>query len=214
MMFSVIIPAHNSEQYIKKGIESIVFQQFKDYELIIVCDRCTDHTQDVAGMYGARTVAVDFGSDGLSRDKGLEMAQGDWILFLDDDDWFLHEYCFKQLADEIKSYDAWETENDIDVMAFGYVCRNRGYVEPSKDTIFTPGDAHVWSNCWRRSSAKGAKFGDAVYCSDTYFIRDMRLRVKRYELFNMPLVYYNFMREGSQTDKMIKGEIRVSPVAR
>ena len=119
MMFSVIVPAHNSEQYFRKGLESIAFQQFKNYELIVVCDRCTDATEDLAGMYGAKTVSVDFGRDGLSRDKGLEMAQGDFILFLDDDDWFIHDYCFQMLADKIKSCP------DADVIAFGYLCKGR-----------------------------------------------------------------------------------------
>ena len=214
MMFSVIVPAHNSENYFRKGLESIAFQQFRDFELIVVCDRCTDATADLAGMYGAKVVSVDYGRDGLSRDKGIELAQGKWILFMDDDDWFVHDYCFQQLADKIRSYDTWDTDNDIDVIAFGYLCKGRGYVQPSEDTIFKPGDAHVWSNCWKRSSITGAKFGDAMYCSDTYFVRDMRRRVKRYELFDMPLYYYNFLREGSQTDLLIQGKIRQSPVAR
>ena len=207
-MFSVIVPAHNSEAFIRKGIESIVFQQNASFELIVVCDRCTDNTQDVAGMYGARTVAVDYGRDGLSRDKGISIATGEWILFMDDDDWFVHEYCFKMLADEINSYE------NADVVAFGYLCKGRGYVPPSEKTIFQPGEAHVWSNCWRREAISGAAFGDAMFCSDTYFVRDMKKRVMRYELFDMPLYYYNFLREGSQTDLLIQGKIRQSPVAR
>lgn len=209
MMFSVIIPAHNSEQYIRKGLESIWQQSFRDYELIVVCDRCTDDTEQIAQEYGAITECVSFGRDGLARDKGISMAQGDWILFMDDDDWFLHEFVFQQLADKIKTL-----EDDIDVLAFGYVCKGEGYYEPSEHTIFRPGDAHVWSNCWRRSATAGANFGDAMFCSDTYFIRDMKQRVRRYELFNMPIYYYNFLREGSQTDLLIRGQIRQSPVAR
>ena len=209
MMFSVIIPAHNSEQYIRKGLESIRQQSFRDYELIVVCDRCTDDTEQIAQEYGAITECVSFGRDGLARDKGISIAQGDWILFMDDDDWFLHEFVFQQLADKIKTL-----EDDIDVLAFGYVCKGKGYFEPSEHTIFRPGDAHVWSNCWRRSATAGANFGDAMFCSDTYFIRDMKQRVRRYELFNMPIYYYNFLREGSQTDLLIRGQIRQSPVAR
>lgn len=209
MMFSVIVPAYNSEQYIRKGLESIRQQSFKDYELIVVCDRCTDNTEQIAKEYGAITESVNFGKDGLTRDKGLSMAKGDWILFMDDDDWFIHEFCFQQLRREILAC------NDmVDVLAFGYVAKGMGYYEPSEYTIFRPGDAHVWSNCWRRSATTGASFGDAVFCSDTYFVRDMKKRVRRYELFNMPIYYYNFKRLGSQTDLLIQGKIRQSPVAR
>lgn len=42
--FSVIVPEHNSEKFMRKGLDSIKQQTFKDYELIIVCDACTDNT--------------------------------------------------------------------------------------------------------------------------------------------------------------------------
>jgi glycosyltransferase involved in cell wall biosynthesis len=209
MMFSVIVPAHNSEGYIRRGLESIALQQCRDFELIVVCDRCTDKTEDIAKMYGAKTECVNYGRDGLTRDKGLELATGEWILFMDDDDWFIHDYCFTQLADEINKCD-----NAMDAIGLGYLCKGRGYVEPSYETIFRPGDAHVWSTCWKHSSIAGCKFGDAMYCSDTYFIRDAKRRVQLYRLFNMPLYYYNFKRPGSQTDLLIRGQIRQSPVAR
>jgi glycosyltransferase involved in cell wall biosynthesis len=43
--FSVIVPAHNSAEYIQRGLQSIVSQSFTDYELIVVCDACTDNTK-------------------------------------------------------------------------------------------------------------------------------------------------------------------------
>lgn len=209
--FSIIVPAYNAQDHIQKCLESIAFQQYRDFELIVVCDSCTDETENLAKMYryGAKTDNVQFGRDGLTRDRGLEMANGDWILFCDDDDWFVHEYVLQILADTIKR----QTEV-VDIIAFGYLCKGRGYVPPSEQTIFNPGDAHVWSNCWKRSSIIGAKFGDAVFCSDTYFIRDVKRRTRNYVLLDQPLYYYNFKRPGSQTDKLIRGEIRQSPVAR
>lgn len=205
--FTIIIPAYNSESYIRKGLDSIRSQSFRDYELLVICDRCTDNTEQIAKEYGAITECVNFGRDGLTRDKGLEMAQGDWILFCDDDDWFVHEFCFQQIADAISGSNA-------DIIGFGYLCKYKGYVEPSYNTIFRSGDAHVWSNAWKRSAIAGAKFGDAVFCSDTYFVRDIKRRSHCYSLLNMPIYYYNFKRPGSQTDLLIKGQIRQSPVAK
>ena len=207
MMFSVIVPAHNSEQYIGKLLESVKSQTFKDFELIVVCDNCSDCTGLAARGYADRIITTHYGRDGLARDAGLSEAQGDWILFADDDDWFCDDSCFQQIADAINT-------NDTDIIAFGYICKGRGYVSPSRLTVFNPGDAHVWSNCWKRSAITGAKFGDAVFCSDTYFVRDVKIRTQRYVLLDQPLYYYNFKRPGSQTDKLIRGEIRQSPVAR
>ena len=207
MVFSVIVPAHNSESYLHKLLISIRGQTFTDYELIVVCDRCSDDTDEVAKFHGAKTVCVNYGRDGLARDEGLALAKGDWILFADDDDWFVHEFCFQQIADRISGSKA-------DIIAFGYLCKGKGYVKPSENTIFRPGDAHVWSNAWKRSAITGAKFGDAVFCSDTYFIRDVKRRSHCYALLDMPIYYYNFKRPGSQTDLLIRGQIRQSPVAR
>ena len=55
MRFSVIIPAHNAAGHIRKALDSVRSQTFRDYELIVVCDSCTDDTQEIAEEYGART---------------------------------------------------------------------------------------------------------------------------------------------------------------
>ena len=97
MRFSVIIPAHNSEKFINKALDSIKNQTFRDFELIVVCDRCTDNTKAIAESYGAKTIDVDFGRDGLTRNAGLDIAQGEYILFLDHDDLYMHEFVFEEI---------------------------------------------------------------------------------------------------------------------
>lgn len=205
--FSVIIPAHNSQEYIYYGLHSIEEQSFKDYELIVVCDSCTDDTEFVAKAYGARTENVHFGRDGLTRDRGIELAQGEWILFMDDDDHFIHEYCFQQIHDAIIANPA------IDMLAFGCIFKSKGYLPPAHERLFTPRVSHVWTKAWRRDHIRDARFGDAVFCSDTYFLRDMKRNVKSYAFLDMPIYYYNFKRPGSQTDLFCQGIIRESPVA-
>ena len=210
--FSVIIPAHNAENHIIKGLESIKTQTFSDFELIVVCDNCTDRTEDIAHAYDAATYNVSFGRDGLARDYGIAQAHGDWILFMDDDDWFLHEFVFQMIHDEICRC---ENEYGIEALAFGYIFRHRGYKAPYDDELFTPRIAHVWSKAWKRETViqAGARFGDAVFCSDTYFLRDMNMAVHNIGTMNMPMYYYNFMRAGSQTDLFCRGIIHQSPVA-
>lgn len=206
--FSIIVPAHNSQEFISKGLRSISEQTFHDYELIVVCDNCTDVTENIACRYGAITYNVSFGRDGLSRDYGIEHATGEWILFMDDDDWFLHEYVFQQLYDKILHDGEY-----ADMVAFSYIFRTKGYTKQTEETIFKPRVAHVWSDCWRRSAIGNARFGNAVFSSDTYFLKAMKNRVEGYILWDMPMYYYNFMRPGSQTDLFCKGIIRQSPVA-
>ena len=207
-LFSIIVPAYNAQDHIRRLLDSIKSQSFTDYELIVICDSCTDNTEQIAKEYGAVTDTVTFGRDGLSRDRGIELAHGEWILFADDDDWYLHEYCFQQLADKIS-----EQNFDVDMIAFGYIFKTKGYITPIHGNIFTPRIAHVWSSCWRKSAIRDARFGNAVFSSDTYFLKAMHSNVRNYTLWNMPLYYYNFLRKGSQTDLFCRGIIRQSPVA-
>lgn len=204
--FSVIVPAYNAEHHIRPLLDSIARQHYRDYELIVICDSCTDNTEAIAREYGAITESVSFGRDGLTRDRGLDIATGEWILFADDDDWFLHEYCFTQLADMVGRHGE-------DVLNFAYVWKDRGYIAPDAATIFKPRVAHVWANAWKRETIGDARFGDATFCSDTYFLRAMHQRVHHFFLWDMPMYYYNFMRRGSQTDLFCKGIIHQSPVA-
>ncbi len=89
--FSIIIPAHNSAKFIKKALDSVKIQTFKDYELIVVCDACTDKTAEIARKYTDKVIKVDFTNEGRTRNVGLDAAVGDWILWIDDDDWWMHE---------------------------------------------------------------------------------------------------------------------------
>ena len=203
--FSVIVPAYNSEKHIAKGLESISTQSYKDFELIVVCDSCVDNTEEVAKRYGARTISVDYGTDGLTRDAGLRMATGDWILFMDDDDWFMHEFCFQQLADVLDKI-------DVDVLCFGYICKGRGYMRQSFEEINDDRCVNVWSKCWKRSVLGDAHFGNVQYCSDRYFVRRALRNVRSIGFWDMPIYYYNFMRKGSQTDMLVHGYINTSRI--
>ena len=73
--FSVIIPAHNSQEYIRRGLETIRQQRFKDYELIIVCDACTDDTELVAKAYTEKVIVTQFGLDGMARNAGIPIPK-------------------------------------------------------------------------------------------------------------------------------------------
>ena len=59
MKFSLILPAYNAADRIRKALDSVKAQSFTDYELIVVCDRCTDNTKAIAESYGAKTIDVD-----------------------------------------------------------------------------------------------------------------------------------------------------------
>ena len=194
-LFSVIVPAYNSEKYIRKALDSIAEQTFTDYELIIVCDSCTDRTEEIAREYSDMVYIVNYGQDGQTRNAGLDHATGKWVLFLDDDDWYLHDFVFQMIADAI-------SQDNLDILVFSYVQRKVGY----HDVRHGMGVV-CWNKCWRRSFIGDTRFSDAKRISDTHFHSAMMQKKARLALWSQPFVYYNWLRVGSQNQRWQNGEI-------
>ena len=190
--FSIIIPAYNAADHIHRALNSITNQTFTNYELIVVCDSCSDRTEDIAKEYGAKTVVVNYHNDGLSRSKGLDLAKGEWVLFMDDDDWWLHEYVLWQLDDKIKSI-----HSSLDVLCFSFIFKGRQYAPPRGNV-----GRHwvsVWNKCWRRQIIGDTRFPNVKMCSDRYFHETMMKKGLNIQDWDMPMYYYNYLRQGSQT---------------
>lgn len=107
MKFSVIIPAYNSENFLERSIKSVLFQSFKDYELIIVNDGSVDHTEEVAKSFSSKYACVKYvekKNGGLSsaRNAGIKIAQGKYLVFLDSDDKLHSNDVLAKLNDDCK----------------------------------------------------------------------------------------------------------------
>ena len=192
--FSVIIPAHNSADYIRKGLESIRTQDFGDYELIVVCDSCTDLTEIAAFEYTTKVLTTDFHSAGGARNTGLDKARGEWILFMDDDDWYLPG-AFGMIAEELKN------QPNIDILAYGFEWTGMGYAMQSPKRIYPA----VWNKAWRRDFIGEERFPDWIHTDDLGFARKMHPRA-RFGFLPAVLYHYEFMRPGSVSDKIRNGE--------
>ena len=198
--FSVIVPAYNSAEYILKGLNSIRRQSFRNYELIVVCDNCTDNTSQIALDYADKTLIRHNGHDGLSRNDGLDVAEGEWILFMDDDDWWLHEFAFQQLA-------LMAGAHKEDILLFSFIWKGRGYTrqDPGKECVA------VWTKCWRREFIGNTRFPDDEWNCDGKFHGKMWAKGPTCYYWDMPMYYYNFMRPGSQTYNMVRSLKEVKP---
>lgn len=89
---SVIVPVYNVEKYLIRCLDSILNQTFKDIELILVNDGSKDHSLLICQEYATtdnRITVIDQKNQGSSvaRNKGLEIAKGDYIIHIDSDDW-------------------------------------------------------------------------------------------------------------------------------
>lgn len=199
MKLSVIIPAYNSERYIARCLDSVYSQTFKDFECIVVADSCTDKTAEIARSYGAKVVEVNVRNDGLARNIGMEATTGDWndwILFIDSDDYWIHEYVFQQISDRVD-----EVNDRADVICFGMVWKHVGVVGAvsGRDGLLFP---HCTNKCWRRRFIGNTRFPNIKPDSDAGFHELMMAKNPRLDIWNMPMYYYDFLRDGSFSTKL------------
>lgn len=115
---SIIIPVYNAERYIEKTINSILNQSFKDIEIVIVNDGSTDNSHNICADYAVKDSRIKYfkrENKGVSaaRNYGIDAAKGDWIAFVDADD-YIDKDTLKRVYDVIK-------EDNADVVIFGYV---------------------------------------------------------------------------------------------
>ena len=93
--FSIIIPTYNRASFITKAIESVLQQEYQDYELIIVDDGSTDGTIEVITPYLSEKIKyfkTENSERGAARNRGIEHSSGDYITFFDSDDLLLPNY--------------------------------------------------------------------------------------------------------------------------
>ena len=195
MRFSIIIPAYNAEDRITKTLQSIKRQIYdRDrFEIIVVCDSCKDLTQGVAEAFGARTKAVEYHRDGLTRNEGIDMARGKYLLFLDDDDWWMHDMTLEVVDQALRA------SGEPDILACGFIWKHRGYFMAERSPgLLWP---NVWSKVWKRSFVGDTRFSDEWSVSDLSFTQAMLAKNPRIVTCPFPLVYYNWMRPGSITEQ-------------
>lgn len=117
MKLSIIIPAYNVEKYISKCLESCLSQDIspEDYEVIVVNDGTADHSATIVEGYvkeyfHVRLINKENGGLSSARNTGLKAATGDYVWFVDSDDWIEHN-CLKEIIDIA-------FEENLDVLCF------------------------------------------------------------------------------------------------
>jgi len=105
MRFSVIIPLYNKGPYVRKALESVLQQTFRDFELIVVDDGSTDESYKVANAtldaseIRCRLIHQDNAGVSTARSNGVSVSVGDYICFLDADDWW--DFAFLEKMDAL-----------------------------------------------------------------------------------------------------------------
>lgn len=114
---SIIVPVYNVENYIERCIDSLINQSLNDIEIILIDDGSTDDSGNICDRYESmdnriKVIHKNNEGQGLSRNKGLDVATGKYVIFLDSDDYY-ELYACELLFNKMESEDA-------DMCSFGY----------------------------------------------------------------------------------------------
>lgn len=145
MLISVVLPTYNVKDYIEQCVDSLLQQTYTDLEVLIVDDGATDGTGDLCDLLAQRDGRIrvfhkENGGTHTARNRGIQEARGQYIMFLDPDDW-LDTDTFAQLVPLIEKYAP-------DVIRFGYT---REFEDHSavKTNTFVPETLCVGADCKR-----------------------------------------------------------------
>ena len=213
---SVIIPVYNAEKGIGRCLDSILKQEFTDYEVICVDDGSKDTSGRILDDYAAKDARIKVihkknGGVSAARNTGLQHVAGEYIQFLDADDWIPF--------DSTKSLVRAAEENKADLVVgdfyrvVGRKISHKGSIQDNDKEVMTlqeyaecmmesPADFYygvLWNKLYKTSIIK--EYGvvmdeDISWCEDFLFNLEYLLHVKTVALTNVP-VYYYVKTEGS-----------------
>ena len=114
-LISIIIPVYNMQKFLKECLDSVFSQSFKDFEVICIDDGSSDNSLEILNSYkqkDARIVIISKNNEGqgIARNKGLEIARGKYVMFVDSDDW-LEPNALEKLYNKME-------KDDCDVLLF------------------------------------------------------------------------------------------------
>ena len=108
-LVSIIIPVHNSSKYLRKCLNSILSQTYKNLEIITVENGSTDNSLEILKEYKGKikVEVLKKGNIGLARNKGIDKSTGEYLVFIDSDD-EINEYFIEKMLNKLK-----ETNTDL-----------------------------------------------------------------------------------------------------
>lgn len=202
--FSVIISAYNIENYIKRAIDSVLEQTFTDYELIVVNDASKDSTLEKIKEYDDPRITIIENKNnvglGAVRNKGIAIAQGEYIVHLDGDD-SLYEPTTLEKIDQLIGKD----KPDIIYLGFqdvgGFNKAHLSTAENSTKEARLTCDINfsVPSKCWRREfvQSNNIEFKEGIYYEDMVYSTHATILAKSYKFGEFPTFKYYRNRKGS-----------------
>ena len=218
-LISVIVPVYNVERYLQQSIDSVLWQTYRNWELILVDDGSTDGSEAICKRAAeldarVRTLRQSNGGAATARNRGLTDAQGDWVLFFDSDDFYIRDDAMERLLN-------CAAESGAQIVCFDF-CRMEGNQapavtdRPTKASLSTVREM-VQSNRYTSSAALklihrdvfkqlSLRFESGMFCEDVEW--SLRLLLASVRMVFLPETFYCYrIRSGSVTQSISKKHV-------
>ncbi len=214
-MISIIMIAFNVEPYIRQAIESVLAQTYKDFELIIVASPGKDKTVDICNEYATKDQRIKFitcppKGEPDARNHGLEAVTGDYLGFVDSDD-YVEPEMFERMLGNIQKYDA-----DIAVCGRFFEYKNGTVKDKEADpVVMSPGEAiattlghdgfflHCWDKLFTKKIFTGLTFRPDMPVEDRIVVDTLLAKADRIVYDSTPM--YHFRERSGSGSKRREG---------
>lgn len=216
MLLSVVIPLYNVEKYLEKCLDSILGQSFSDFEVILVNDGSGDNSGVICDAYAQKDSRVkvihkENGGQAVARNTGATAAAGEYIVFLDSDDFLISDHFFEDIAALGEKADVicckfqkyFDSDGRFEPCSFSYVNAAAKETMDARLVQMVKDDAYfgmAWAKAVRKKLLTDNKiiFDAALVCEDMDWFYCVITAAKSLALIDVSHIAYR-QREGSVT---------------
>lgn len=210
---SVIVPVYNVEQYLMRCINSILNQTFTDFELILVDDGSSDNCPSICDEFArkdkrVKTIHKENGGLSSARNAGIDLAEGEYISFIDSDDWIeremlqvLYELAISKEADVVECAYKRVKEEKI----YRKSCKNMPLIversgEDAIVALYSGEGASIaaWNKLYKRQIFNNLRFPMGMNFEDSYLMPQI-VYIANKVIYTNYVGYYYYQRCGSIT---------------
>ena len=209
-MISIIVPIYNVEKYLCRCLDSIKNQTYTDFEVIMVDDGSTDTSAEIAGKYISDSRFKLFSQQnqgqGAARNLGIIKSKGDYICFVDSDDYVSHEYLSTLMNALVKSEAdivqcgvrrVWDDGRNVKLRSKSLTYTE--YTDPKSYIISAP--FSFWDKLFKRDLFDGLGFPIGIKFEDFALAPQVYERAKKI-VYIPDCLYYYFWRNNSTTNSV------------
>ena len=209
---SVIMPVHNSEQFLSEAISSVLEQSFTDFEFIIVDDASTDSSVAICKQFAENDDRIvilkndtDIHCPGAPRNVGLDHAKGDYIYFIDSDDWIdpeLLECAVESIEKDdsdivefgfyIERFDPVRSTEKTDIGFQGVITKQ--YIEDNICEFWYNRHYMLWMHMFRKNTVKDIRFEHIKVSEDVCFLMDVLVNANKLSYVNEAYYHYRVVK--------------------